>query len=79
MSRIRIDPDSDVVAERFAVIYSPGRRDRYPDNCVEIYESAEAAVAAADPAKKRVAAVVLGPSRSSEGFLIYYLVRWLSS
>jgi hypothetical protein len=77
MSRIRIDPDSDVVAERFAVIYSPGRRDRYPDNCVEIYDSAEAAVGAADPDKKRVAAVVLGPSKSSEGYLIYYLVRWL--
>lgn len=77
MARIRIDPDSDVVAERFAVIYSPGRRDRYPDNCVEIYASAEAALAAADPAKKRVAAIVLGPSKSSEGFLIYYLVRWL--
>lgn len=77
MPRIRIDPDSDVVAERFAVIYSPGRRDRYPDNCVEIYESAEAAMAAADAARKRIAAIVLGPSRSSEGFLIYYLVRWL--
>lgn len=77
MARIRIDPDSDVVAERFAVIYSPGRRDRFPDNCVEICESAEAAVAAADAARKRVAAIVLGPSRSSEGFLIYYLVRWL--
>lgn len=77
MSRLRIDPDSDVVAERFAVIYSPGRRDRYPDNCVEIYESGDAALAHADVSKKRVAAVVLGPSKSSEGFLIYYLVRWL--
>lgn len=77
MNRIRIDPDSDVVAERFAVIYSPGRRDRYADNCVEIYPTGADAIAAADVAKKRVPAVVLGPSKSSEGFLIYYLVRWL--
>ncbi len=77
MPNILVDSDSEIVNEHFAVIYAPGRRKRYPENCVEVFASEEEAVAAADPQKDRVAAVVLGPSRSSEGFRLYYLVRWL--
>ena len=78
MSRIKLDPESNVVKEQFAVVYAPRRhRDRFPDNCVQVMDSREAALAAADPSNKRFAAVVLGPSRSSEGFMLYYLVQWL--
>ncbi len=78
MSRIKLDPESNVVKEQFAVVYAPRRhRDRFPDTCVQVMDSHGAAVAAADPAGKRFAAVVLGPSRSSEGFMLYYLVQWL--
>ncbi len=95
MSRIKLDPESNVVKEQFAVIYAPTRRDaqvpqktgsrerptrqrgRFPSNCVEVMASRDAALAAADPSNKRFAAAVLGPSRSSEGFMLYYLVQWL--
>lgn len=78
MSRIKLDPESNIVKEQFAVVYSPRRhRDRFPDNCVQAMDSRDTALAAADPAGKRFSAVVLGPSRSSEGFMLYYLVQWL--
>jgi hypothetical protein len=38
---------------------------------------AAAAVAGADPARQIHPAVVYGPSTSSEGQQIFYLVRWL--
>ena len=44
---------------------------------VEIFESEEQARTAADPDNKRHAARVVGPSKSSEGQYIYYLVDWL--
>ena len=78
MSRIPIDPDSDVVEEHFAVVYAPSRhRDRFPENCVEVVESEALAREIADPDKKSYAAKVVGPSRSSEGFRLYYLEHWL--
>jgi hypothetical protein len=76
--RIPLDPDGRVVEERYAVVYAPRRaRDRFPDSCVTLADSADAARAAADPAQSRFPAVVLGPSRSSEGLMLYYLVQWL--
>ena len=64
--------------ECYAVIYAPRRqRARYPENTVYVQESREAAMRAADPAKKMFAAKVCGPFRSSEGFKLYYLVHWL--
>lgn len=78
MSRIPIDPDSDVIEEHFAVVYAPRRhRDRFPENCVEIVESEEHAREQADSSKKFYAACVVGPSRSSEGLRLFYLERWL--
>jgi len=78
MSRIPIDPDSDVVEEHFALVYAPRRhRDRFPENCVEVVESEVVARERADPNKKSYAAKVVGPSRSSEGFRLYYLEQWL--
>jgi hypothetical protein len=35
------------------------------------------ALAGADAVRNIVPAVVFGPSRSSEGFKLFYLVRWL--
>lgn len=59
MSRIPIDPDSDVVEQHYAVIYSPRRhRDRFPDNCVSVVESEDAARAQAEPDKNFYAARV---------------------
>jgi hypothetical protein len=72
------DPQTNVSTEHFAVVYVPQRsRKRFPAGCVEIVESAEAALAQHDESNKRFAAKVLGPSKSSEGQLIYYLMEWL--
>jgi len=75
---VPMDPESDVVAEAWAVIMTPRRnRKRFPENCVEVHDSAEAALAAADATRNRHPARVYGPSRSSEGLKLYYLVQWL--
>lgn len=64
--------------ERFALVYAPQRRrSRFPDNCVEVVESEAAARERANRSKSLHPAVVIGPSRSSEGYQLYYLVRWL--
>jgi hypothetical protein len=95
MTRIGLDPETNIVKEQFAVVYAPTRRDaqvsreagsrerprrsrdRFPDNCVQVVASREAALAQADVKAKRFPAIVLGPSRSSEGLMLYYLVQWL--
>ncbi len=66
-----------VVQERFAVVYAPKKKKRLSANCVEILASEEEARAAADPGRNRLAAAVAGPSKSSEGQYLYYLIRWL--
>lgn len=40
-------------------------------------ESAEAALRGAEPGQRRYAARLMGPSRSSEGVRLYYLLDWL--
>jgi len=72
------DPETGVSQERYAVIFTPRQnRKRFPAGCVEIFDTREAALQAADPAGKRYAARVVGPSKSSEGQYIYYLLDWL--
>lgn len=66
------------VTECYAVIYAPGRnRKRFPENCVQVKDTEQAARDAADAAKALFPALVIGPSRSSEGFRLYYLRAWL--
>ena len=72
------DPQTSVSQERFAVIFTPRTdRKRFPAGCVDIVDTEEAARAAADVENKRHAARVVGPSKSSEGQYIYYLLAWL--
>jgi hypothetical protein len=72
------DPQTGVSQERFAVIFTPRQdRKRFPAGCVEVFASGEEALAAADPDNRRHAARVVGPSKSSEGQFIYYLLDWL--
>lgn len=74
------DPESSVVEKHYAVIYVPGkRRARFPENCVRIVDSWHSAVAQADIQQKQYPALVYGPSRSSEGFRLYYLIEWLEA
>ena len=70
--------ESEQVGERYAVVYAPGKnRKRFPENCVYVKASEAEARAEADPASGRYAAHVIGPSRSSEGFRLFYLKAWL--
>ncbi len=77
------DPEGGVSEIQYAVVYAPklnksGRnRKRFSANCVEIKASVEEAHADSDEKDKRYAAKVLGPSKSSEGQYIFYLVEWL--
>ena len=78
MQHIIVDPESTSLRERFALIRTPRpSRKRYPEACVEVMDSEEAARRGADEARKLHPAVVYGPSVSSESQRIYYLVRWL--
>lgn len=68
-----------IVQQHFALVQATrGKRKRFPENCIEIVASAEDALRRQTPAQNLHAAEVMGPSRSSEGFRLYYLVRWLS-
>ena len=73
------DTETSVVQTTYAVIYAPkrGNRQRFPENCVTVHASEADARAAARPEEGYFAAVASGPSRSSEGFRLFYLVRWL--
>jgi hypothetical protein len=74
------DTEARLVQQHYVVIYSPSGkgRKRFPENCVVAHASEAAARGAARPEAGYHAAVASGPSRSSEGFHLYYLVRWLT-
>ncbi len=68
--------DPALCKEAPALIRSPNKtRKRYPEGVVETVASEAEALARAE--ENLHPAIVIGPSRSSEGFRIYYLVRWL--
>ncbi|MDO8891222.1 MAG: hypothetical protein Q8N54_09110 [Sulfurimicrobium sp.] len=72
------DEGSKLVGEYFALIYTPQKkRARFPENCVHIMASEAEAIAGADASKHLYPGRVAGPSRSSEGFRLYYLIEWL--
>ena len=80
MPHVIVDPDSKSLSERFALIKSPSRRRaRFPEGCVTIVEDEDAARSGRCEAKNMQPAVVYGPSSSSEGQRLYYLVRWLDA
>lgn len=73
------DPDSSASNIVYAVIYVPKRsRNRFAANCVDVKSCAADALDEANPDNKYFAARVSGPSKSSEGQYIYYLVEWLT-
>ena len=78
MPQILIDPESKSLDERFVLIKTPRKnRSRYPEACVTPVAGEQEARAQAVPARNLHPALVYGPSKSSEGQRIYYLVRWL--
>jgi hypothetical protein len=72
------DPETRVSETHFAVVHQPrNRRTRFPAAGLELVASEEQALARSDPARHRFPARVMGPSKSSEGQYLYYLVEWL--
>lgn len=75
------DPSGEGVSQPvYATVYMPKfkpSRNRFPAACVTVYPAERAAVEAAQADGKRFPALVLGPSKSSEGQVIFYLLRWL--
>ena len=72
------DPSTNVSRPHYAVVSVPRRsRKRFAATCVDLKETREDAVAGEDISNKLYAAIVIGPSKSSEGQFIYYLSEWL--
>lgn len=75
------DPSGEGVSQQvYATVYMPkfrNSRNRFPASCIETFTTEKAAAEAARNDEKRFPAIVLGPSKSSEGQYIYYLVKWL--
>jgi hypothetical protein len=81
MPKILIDPESTSLDHRFAIIKTKRTdRARYPEGCVTVVEDEATALAgaAANAERRLYPAIVYGPSSSSEGQRLYYLVRWLA-
>ena len=78
MAEIVIDLDSESVGEHFAIVRTSRRqRKRFSEGCVRLVGSAAEALTEADPDRQEYPARVYGPSSSSEGLRLYYLIRWL--
>lgn len=76
--RVIVDPDSKALQVRPALVYTKRRdRKRFPEGCVTLMDSEAAALAQANSTRNLLAAVVYGPSVSSENQRVYYLVQWL--
>jgi len=77
MRGIYLDPEAPVIEEQYAVVHVPRRsRNRVPLSSVTIAASEQLAREQAQPKNKRYAARVVGPSRSSEGLQIFYVIEW---
>ncbi len=74
-----IDTESEAARERWAVVHTPRpeRKRRFSESCVRLVSSEAEAIAMADAGRNEYPARVYGPSKSSEGLRLYYLIRWL--
>jgi len=68
-------PRANFAKEQFAVVRIPRvKRDRVPAASVEIVDDLETAIAQSNPDNKLYPAKVVGPARSSEGTMLYYII-----
>jgi hypothetical protein len=71
-------PNANFAQEEFAVVRLKSlKRDRVPSTNVEIVDNMNEAMQKADNNKNLYAAKVAGPARSSEGYLLYYIIKIL--
>ncbi len=68
-------PKANFAKEEFAIVKIPRvKRDRVPAANVNVVEDLNQALEGADAKKHLYAAKVVGPARSSEGVVLYYIV-----
>ncbi len=72
-------PEANAAQQHYAVVFAPKRRarGRFPANNVTLCSTIGEAIEGHEPEQQIYAAEVIGPSKSSEGCMLYYLVRWL--
>jgi hypothetical protein len=71
---------ASTVKEQYALVYTPNRkRKRFAANCVFPQTDKESALANTDSQQNLYPALICGPSKSSEGFMLYYLIQWLDA
>ncbi len=71
---------SSTFKEQYALVYTPSRkRKRFPANCVFAQADKEGALANTDSQQHLYPALISGPSKSSEGYMLYYLIQWLDT
>ena len=69
------NPQANFAKEQFAVVRILRlKRDRVPASNVNVVDDLQAAMEQSNPAQKLYAAKVMGPARSSEGALLYYIL-----
>lgn len=69
-------PKANFAKEQFAVVRIPRvKRDRVPAASVQIVQDLETAMSESNPENKFYPAKVVGPARSSEGTMLYYIVE----
>ena len=68
-------PNADFAKEQFAVVNIPRvKRERVPAGNVEVMDSLEEAIKSAKNRENFYAAKVVGPARSSEGVVLFYII-----
>ncbi|BAO45307.1 hypothetical protein [Thiolapillus brandeum] len=78
MQPIVMDPGSTSLEQHPALVLTKRQsRKRFPEGCVTLVDSEADAIHGSRPDENLYAALVYGPSPSSEGLRLYYLVRWL--
>ncbi len=72
------DKQTDVSGFVYGTVHTPKKnRKRFPEGIITVYRSEAETRQASDPEKNLHPAKLAGPARSSEGFMLYYLVEWL--
>jgi len=73
--KIDTHPKANFTKEVFAVVHIPRiKRDRVPASNVEVMDSIEEAIKSAKNREHYYAAKVVGPARSSEGVVLFYII-----
>ena len=79
IQNIFTDNQTDVSGFVYGLVNTPRKnRKRFSASIITVYEDKQQVLNDADEKNNLHPAVLAGPSRSTEGVMLYYLVEWLS-